>query len=318
IGLTYWSFTHTPTGFIPSQDKGYLLVNVQLPDAASVERTEEVMRSVEDFVRFEWEKVELGADFPWGRPATPDDAWRLRREFAAAAGLVIDDTKREFYRKVQREGQDDLLVPVSLNTPLPGLGATERDVWKARQALATAAGLFADDDEKAIYQKTDRKREGVAHTVTTTGQSLLLNANAPNFGSMYVMLDAFEERRGPELSGEALAARLEERLRKKVPGATVHIFGAPPVEGLGTAGGFKLIIEDRGDSPLRELQGVSERVMAKSADSGEVTGLYTSFRANTPWLSIDYDRRQGLTENVPFSELGAALAGYLGSLYVND
>src|SRR5262249_13261087 len=117
IGLTYWSFTHTPTGFIPSQDKGYLLVNVQLPDAASVERTEEVMRSVEDFGRCEWERVEPGAAFPWGRPATPDDAWRLRREFAAAAGLVIDDTKREFYRKVQREGQDDLLVPVSLNTP---------------------------------------------------------------------------------------------------------------------------------------------------------------------------------------------------------
>ena len=44
LGLTYWGFTHTPTGFIPSQDKGYLLVNVQLPDSSSLERTQEVMR----------------------------------------------------------------------------------------------------------------------------------------------------------------------------------------------------------------------------------------------------------------------------------
>src|SRR5262249_5652028 len=47
LGLTWWSFMHTPTGFIPAQDKGFLLVNVQLPDAASVERTQKVMRSIE-------------------------------------------------------------------------------------------------------------------------------------------------------------------------------------------------------------------------------------------------------------------------------
>ena len=51
LWLTYWGFTRTPTGFIPPQDKGYLLVNVQLPDAASLERTQAVMRRVEEIDR---------------------------------------------------------------------------------------------------------------------------------------------------------------------------------------------------------------------------------------------------------------------------
>src|SRR5690606_21381120 len=46
LGLTYWNMSHAPTGFIPTQDQGYLLVNVQLPDAASVQRTQEIMNTV--------------------------------------------------------------------------------------------------------------------------------------------------------------------------------------------------------------------------------------------------------------------------------
>ena len=51
LGLTYWGFTRTPTGFIPAQDKGYLLVNVQLPDSSSLERTQAVMKQVEEIDR---------------------------------------------------------------------------------------------------------------------------------------------------------------------------------------------------------------------------------------------------------------------------
>ena len=96
LGLTYWSFTHTPTGFIPPQDKGYLLLNVQLPDSSSLERTQEVMKQIE---------------------------------------------------------------------------------------------------------QTAGKLPGVAHTVAIAGQSILLNANAPNFGAMYVMLDEFHHRATHGLSG---------------------------------------------------------------------------------------------------------------------
>ena len=48
LGLTYWQFQRTPSGFIPQQDKGYLLLNVQMPDSASVERTQKAMKIIED------------------------------------------------------------------------------------------------------------------------------------------------------------------------------------------------------------------------------------------------------------------------------
>src|SRR5262249_42208777 len=150
--LTAWSFVQTPKGFIPSQDKGYLLVNLQLPDSAAVGRTAEAVQEMEK--------------------------WAL-------------------------------------------------------------------------------KTEGGNHTGAITGQSILLNANAPNFGSMYVMLKPFEKRLDSDLSAESLAVRLQQLLQDKVPDGIVNVFGAPPIDGLGTAGGFKIIVEDRGDSELIDLQKVA-------------------------------------------------------------
>ncbi|HEY7155088.1 MAG TPA: efflux RND transporter permease subunit, partial [Gemmataceae bacterium] len=213
LALTYFSFVRTPKGFIPVQDKGYLLVNIQLPDSASAGRTEEVVRKIE--------------------------------------------------------------------------------------AIA----------------KADR---GVEHTVAIAGQSILLNANAPNFGAMYLMLKPFHERTKPELSGDAIAARLQTVLQDEVPDALVNVFGAPPIDGLGTAGGFKIVIEDRGDSGLPVLQEAAEKRIREGNETPGLQGLYTSFRANTPWLYLDIDRTQAKTRGVPMSEVFNALQVHLGSYYVND
>jgi multidrug efflux pump subunit AcrB len=211
--LTYWGFRRTPTGFIPQQDKGYLLVNVQLPDAASLERTEAVLSRIEEIAR---------------------------------------------------------------GTP------------------------------------------GVKHTVAIAGQSILLGANAPNFAAMYVMLDDFPERTRESLSGDAIAEGLQARLRSEVHGGVVNVFAAPPVEGLGTAGGFKIVVEDRGDSGLDTLQDVSERVVRGGQGTPGLEGLFTSFRANTPWLYLDIDRVQAKSLGVSILELFNTLQVNLGSLYVND
>ena len=96
---------------------------------------------------------------------------------------------------------------------------------------------------------------GVRHTVAIAGQSILLNANAPNFGAMYVMLDDFHERLSPESVGRRDRRRACKRsCRARSRDGVVNVFGAPPLEGLGTAGGFKIMIEDRGDTGLEALQ----------------------------------------------------------------
>jgi multidrug efflux pump len=213
LALTYWQFAHTPSGFVPQQDKGYLLLSVQLPDSASVERTQRVVAHIESLAR-----------------ATP----------------------------------------------------------------------------------------GVEHTVGVAGQSLILNANAPNLGTMYVLLRPFDERRGPGLSGDAIAAAIEDRCRQEVRGAVVTAFGAPPIDGLGTTGGFKLIVEDRANLGQDTLQRVGERIVARGNRTEGLHGLFNSSGANTPWLYLEIDRTKCMTLGVQVSDVFNTLQVYLGSFYVNN
>jgi multidrug efflux pump subunit AcrB len=217
LALTWWGFTNTPTGFIPQQDKGYLLVNVQLPDAASVRRTEQVVQQIE--------------------------------------------------------------------------------------ALA-------------------RQTPGVKHTVAIAGQSILLNANASNFGTLYLMLDDFEKRTGRPLghqqSSEDIAGRLQERFQQEVPQAIVNIFGAPPVEGLGTAGGFKIIVQNTGDSSMQELQKTADDVVRAGAADPLLQGVSSAFRADTPWLELVVDRPQAKDRGVSIDDLRSTLESTIGPYYVND
>src|SRR5262249_59842107 len=88
----------------------------------------------------------------------------------------------------------------------------------------------------------------------------------------------------PGLAPAALAVALAARCGREVPGAVGRAFGAPPIAGLGTTGGFKLILEDRGNLGLDELQRVSEQVVARGSKTEGLQGLFNSARANTPWL----------------------------------
>jgi hydrophobe/amphiphile efflux-1 (HAE1) family protein len=211
--LTYFEFIRAPTGFVPQQDKGYLLLNVQLPDSASVERTQRVMARIEN---------------------------------------------------------------IAHDTP------------------------------------------GVEHTVGVSGQSLILNANAPNLGSMYILLKPFDERSGPGLSADAIATALRDRCQREVRGAMVSTFGAPPIDGLGTTGGFKLIIEDRGRLGLGELQRVSDQIVARGNKTPGLEALYNSSRSSTPWLYLEIDRTKCMALGVLVSDVFSTLQIYLGSYYVNN
>jgi multidrug efflux pump subunit AcrB len=211
--LTYTTLNSTPTGFIPQQDKGYLLVNVQLPDAAAVGRTNKLMTQLDDIAR---------------------------------------------------------------NT------------------------------------------KGVAHTLTVSGQSVLLGANAPNFGTMYIMLDPFPQRDTPELQADAIAAKLQEAFNEQVPLALVNVFGAPPVDGLGTAGGFKLVVEDPSGVGGTDLEKAGQRVVEEAGNNPLLRDAFTGFRADTPWLYLDIDREAAQARGVQVGEIISVLQVYLGSLYVND
>ncbi len=237
LGLTWYSFNALPRGFIPNQDMGYFMVNAQLPDAASRERTEDVINRM--------------------------------------AAIVHD-------------------------TP------------------------------------------GINHSSAITGSSLLLNAVGSNFGSLFVMLDQFNNRHEPHLHSDAIIAKLRARFTKEIPEAQIAVFGPPPIRGVGRSGGFKLMIKDLGDQPPRALQGRSDNLVElgntmvldqagvpikltrKQREAGTrtgknaLTGLISPFRANVPTLFVDFNRAQAMAMEVPLKDAFDTMQIYLGSMYVND
>ena len=152
------------------------------------------------------------------------------------------------------------------------------------------------------------------------GQSILLNANAPNFGAMYVMLDDFHHRTEPELSGDAIAAQLAgRRSRTRSRDGLVNVFGAPPVEGLGTAGGFKIVIEDRGDDGPRSAARRRRRDRRRRRRRRRACRACSPASAPTrPGCTSTSTAPQAKTMGVSMAEVFNTLQVYLGSLYVND
>jgi NodT family efflux transporter outer membrane factor (OMF) lipoprotein len=212
ISLTYLGFTTVPTGFIPAQDKGYLIVDVQLPYGASLERTDAVV---------------------------------LR------ASEIIQD------------------VP------------------------------------------------GVAHAVGIAGFSGATFSNRSNAGVIFATLQPFEGRaeHGPN------AAEITQNLRQRladIQEARLSVFPPPPVQGLGTSGGFKLEVQDRSGAGLGALQSATEALAAAGNQQPGLVGLFTPFNANTPQLYADIDRTKATQLNVPLNNLFDTLQVYLGSSYVND
>jgi hydrophobe/amphiphile efflux-1 (HAE1) family protein len=229
--LTYIGFTSVPTGFIPSQDKGYLLVDVRLPDSASLERTQAVMAQVEE--------IALGV----------------------------------------------------------GSGPKESESHE-------------NESEGGI--------PGIAHTITISGQSIVQNAIGSNYGTVYVILDEFEHRHGAEFNADAIATKLRAACFSEVQEASVAVFGAPPVDGLGSAGGFKVMVRDMTGLGLDALQEAADGLAANGNEQPGLVGLFSAFRSQTPQMYVDVDRVRCKAMGVPLSEAFLTLQLYLGGYYTND
>jgi multidrug efflux pump len=173
---------------------------------------------------------------------------------------------------------------------------------------------------KAVMEraaKTIREVPGVGHVIRICGMSFILGANGSHVGTMFVTLDPFDERLAPERSADAIVQELRRRL-SKIEDGLVFVFGAPPIRGLGSTGGFRVMIEDRGNNGPDTLQAETDNVIQLGNQTPGLTGLSTVFRANTPQLFVDVDRTKCKTMSVPLSQVFEALQVYLGGFYVND
>jgi multidrug efflux pump len=212
IALTAFGFARTPSGFVPPQDKQYLVGFAQLPDAATLDRTTDVIRRMTD---------------------------------------------------------------VALKTP------------------------------------------GVESVPAFPGLSINGFTNAPNMGIAFTPLKPFEERRDPSMSAGAIAMAMNMKF-SQIQDAFIAIFPPPPVQGLGTIGGFKLQIEDRANLGADELYKQLENVIAKASKRPELAGVFSGFQVNVPQIDLEVDREKAKSAGVPLQNIYDTMQMYLGSLYVND
>ncbi|WP_338500106.1 efflux RND transporter permease subunit [Pseudomonas trivialis] len=210
--LTWFGFAHTPTGFVPAQDKQYLVAFAQLPDAASLDRTEAVIKRMSD---------------------------------------------------------------IALKQP------------------------------------------GVESAIAFPGLSINGFTNSPNNGIVFVTLKPFDERKDASLSAGAIAGALNGQY-SGIQEAYMAIFPPPPVQGLGTIGGFRLQVEDRGNLGYDELYKEVQNIITKSRGVPELFGLFTSYTVNVPQVDAAIDREKAKTHGVAISDIFDTLQIYLGSLYAND
>ena len=115
----------------------------------------------------------------------------------------------------------------------------------------------------------------------------------------------------------AIAGKLNQQFTA-IDEAFVAVFPPPPIQGLGTTGGFKLQIEDRNNKGFEALFDSLQAVIGKARQDPALTGLFSSFRIQVPQMDIDVDREQALIQGIPLDEVFNALQVYLGSVYVND
>jgi multidrug efflux pump len=184
--------------------------------------------------------------------------------------------------------------------------------------LPDSASLHRTVEAMNHVDEIVRSTEGVAHVIRICGMSFVLGANGSHVGTMFVVLQPFEERHAPELSADAIAKTLRKRLYEEVLEAKVGVFGAPPVRGLGSTGGFKLMIEDRGNDGPVALQEQTDNLVREGSQGRGLVGLMSIFSANTPQLYVDIDRTKCKTMGVALSDVFDTLQIDLGGLYVND
>ncbi len=212
VWLTVEAFNKVPTGFVPGQDKQYLVGFAQLPDGSSLDRTVDVMRRMSDIVL---------------------------------------------------------------------------------------------------------KHPGVKDAIAFPGLSIHGFSISPNSGIVFVGLDEFEKRTTPELSAQAISNALNGKFME-IQDAMVLVLSPPPVNGIGTTGGFKMMVQDRSDQGYDALYKTTQGLIGAAYGSGKLQQVYSGYTVNVPQLEAEVDREKAKVQGVPLANLFETLQINLGSLYVND
>jgi HAE1 family hydrophobic/amphiphilic exporter-1 len=184
--------------------------------------------------------------------------------------------------------------------------------------LPDAASLQRTD---AVMRKMDdilAHTHGIQGYDAIAGFSLLSNTSASYTGFYFLQLDPWEERHSDELSAAGLMRALNLRMAKEIPEAVGFAFGPPAIPGLGTAGGFTFMLQDRTGGTVEQLFDNLEKLTQAARKRPELASLVSTFRPSVPQLYIDVDQDRVLKQGLQFADVYQTLQSFLGGAYVNQ
>jgi len=184
--------------------------------------------------------------------------------------------------------------------------------------LPDAASLPRTRAVMAQVEAIARATPGVAHTCTISGTSLVLGVSSANFGTMFVVLAPFDQRRATDLHVDAIMTRLRQAYAQQVTDADVSVLGAPPVPGISLAGGLKLMVEDRAALGPAFLQAQADALADRLRRDPQFAAVTSPFRGSIPQLYLEIDRAKVLALGVALQDVDEALQTYLGASYANS
>ena len=212
------------------------------------------------------------------------------------------------------------VVAVAMGKQLPASFIPEEDQGYAflQIQLPDAASLQRTD---AVMRKMDEMlahTHGVKSYSGISGFSLLSNTSASYTGFYFLQLEPWEERLTPELSAEGLMRSLNVKMRNEIPEAIAFAFGPPAIPGLGTAGGFTFMLQDRSGGTIAQLSEMLDKLSLEARKRPEIASIVSTFRPSVPQLYVEVDQDRVLKQGLQFGEVYQTLQAFLGGSYVNQ
>jgi hydrophobe/amphiphile efflux-1 (HAE1) family protein len=180
--------------------------------------------------------------------------------------------------------------------------------------LPDGATLERTDKVVAEVEKVIRSNPANAHVIAFTGFDFLGGGFRNNAASIFVTQIPWDDRKvtTAQLVGEVFAKT------GGIKEALVLAFVPPPIFGLGTAGGFELYLQNRGESSPKRMNDVAQQFLGALGKDQQMAYAQTLWRANVPQLNVSVDREKAKKLGVPINDLFNALSATLGTYYVND
>jgi hydrophobe/amphiphile efflux-1 (HAE1) family protein len=198
-------------------------------------------------------------------------------------------------------------------TPVGFIPAQDQGYLIGVIQMPPGASLQRTDEVLRQAQKIALKNPGVLGTVAFAGFDGATFTNAPNAAAMFVPL----KEQGDRESAAKIGAELQRGL-VSITAGLIFIVTPPPVRGIGTGGGYKMIVEDRNGPDWRALEDVGQRLLVAANQTPGLQRVFTTFSTHTPRLYADIDRERAEQLGVPVQNVFSTLGTYLGSTYIND